>query len=97
MKFCVLDYETRSEADLRKVGAFEYAMHPSTEILCIGYRLAESFEALADTTTQVWSPHLGLPFPDDLLTALRDPGTRLVAHNVPFERVITEHVLPRYL
>ena len=29
-----LDFETRSELDLRVVGAWKYAMHPSTEIMC---------------------------------------------------------------
>lgn len=30
-----IDYETRSRADLKKVGAAAYAYHPSTEILCL--------------------------------------------------------------
>jgi DNA polymerase len=38
-KYLVLDYETRSEADLRKTGAFEYANHPTTQILCVAWRL----------------------------------------------------------
>ena len=31
-----IDFETRSRVDLKKVGAWAYAMHPSTEILCLG-------------------------------------------------------------
>jgi DNA polymerase len=38
----ILDYETRSEVDLTKVGAYNYARHPSTDIL---------FLALYDTDT----------------------------------------------
>lgn len=34
------DFETRSEADVTKVGAYLYAKHPSTEPLCLGYRNA---------------------------------------------------------
>ena len=32
-----LDFETRSAVDLQKVGAWAYAMHPSTEVLCMGW------------------------------------------------------------
>jgi len=32
-----LDFETRSEADISKVGTWNYSMHPSTEILCMAW------------------------------------------------------------
>lgn len=32
-----LDFETFSEADIKKVGAWAYANHPSTEVLCCAY------------------------------------------------------------
>lgn len=35
--YCFLDYETYSEADIKKVGAYEYAAHPSTDILCAAF------------------------------------------------------------
>ena len=41
-----LDYETVSAADLRAVGAWEYAHHPSTAIRCCGYRIADGRETL---------------------------------------------------
>jgi len=31
------DFETYSEADLKKVGAFQYANHPSTRIICLSF------------------------------------------------------------
>ena len=34
-----LDFETRSAADLKKVGAVRYAMDPTTEILCMACRV----------------------------------------------------------
>jgi DNA polymerase len=34
-----LDFETYSECDLRKHGAWIYAQHPSTEILCMAYKI----------------------------------------------------------
>jgi len=37
MNRCYIDFETRSEADLRTVGAALYSEHPSTDVLCVGY------------------------------------------------------------
>lgn len=37
MKKLHLDFETRSTADLKLVGAWKYAMDPSTEIMCLRY------------------------------------------------------------
>lgn len=34
-----LDFETYSELDLKKVGAYAYATHSSTRILCMGYKV----------------------------------------------------------
>lgn len=33
----VIDFETRSECDLKKCGGYIYASHPSTTILCMGF------------------------------------------------------------
>lgn len=44
-----LDYETRSRADLRKVGVWRYAEDPSTEIICAAY-------ARADGEVALWRP-----------------------------------------
>lgn len=33
-----IDFETRSEADLRAVGTWNYSKHPSTEIMCLSWR-----------------------------------------------------------
>lgn len=32
-----LDFETRSKASLKDVGAWEYSCHPSTEVMCLGW------------------------------------------------------------
>lgn len=96
MKYLVLDYETFSEHDLKKSGAFEYAAHESTEILCAGFAVGTR-EELKTASVKLWSP---LPeFRDkygsnfgDLLKALLDPSIKLVAHNALFEQVITRFV-----
>ena len=39
--FCDIDFETRSEVDITKAGAYKYATHPSTKILILGYSFDE--------------------------------------------------------
>lgn len=94
--YCVIDYETRSEADLKKVGAYEYARHSSTSILCIAWKIGTR-ETLRETPTQWWSPALPWYPLSNLLTAFARPSVTLVAHNAFFEQVITRFVLGRYL
>lgn len=45
----ILDFETRSEANLRQVGGYQYAYHESTEILMLG-------ALMPDDTMIVWIP-----------------------------------------
>lgn len=42
MHFCYVDFETRSKLDLRKVGARNYAVHESTEVISIAYALDDA-------------------------------------------------------
>lgn len=103
MKYLVLDYETRSKADLKKTGAFEYANHPSTQILCAAWRFGTRAELRAQLTAKtpakIWSPAFRNEFDDplNLSDALADPEVTLIAHNAFFEQVITRFVLPRQL
>ena len=94
-KFLVLDYETRSLADLKAVGAYEYSVHPSTKIMCAAFRLGTK-EELRTAETKIWSPAFpaenGAAFAE-LVRALLDPSIRIVAHNAFFEQVITRNVL----
>ena len=79
------DIESRSVANLRICGPWNYAAHPSTEILCLCY-------ALDDGEAQTWLPGQAVPGP--FLAAARDPANwRLIAHNYEFERVMLEHQL----
>lgn len=91
----VLDYETRSRADLKKVGAFEYSVHPSTRILCAAWRVGTR-ENLKQAPIKTWSPFLR-ECPDELIDALLDPAIIIEAHNALFEQVITANVLSRYV
>lgn len=83
----LVDFETKSDVDLKKAGAFRYAEDPSTDVICLGY-------SLDGGEPRVWTP--GLPVPDDLDWAIRG-NANVHAHNVTFERLVWRHVLtPRY-
>jgi DNA polymerase len=75
-----LDFETRSRCDLPLAGAYNYAKHPSTEVLCMSY-------AFDDGEVETWLPKF--PFPERVA---RWTG-QIRAHNAAFERLIFWHVL----
>jgi DNA polymerase bacteriophage-type len=85
-----VDFETRSEADLKKVGAYVYATHPSTQIICMGW-------AFDDDEPQIWAPELSPKFPVEVIEHLTANEPRAShAHNAQFERLIVKYVLPIY-
>lgn len=77
-----LDFETRSECDLKRAGSYKYARHPSTEVLCVSY-------AFGAAEPQLWHP--GCDAPQDLFDAIA-AGAPVVAHHASFERNIWLHV-----
>lgn len=81
-----LDFETFSELDLKKVGAYRYAEHPSTEILLAAY-------ALGDGPIKLWSPAEGEEMPADLIEILDNPEVEIRAWNANFERCIISNKL----
>lgn len=81
----VIDFETRSVLDVRKTGAWRYAQHPSTEILCMSYRVGNA-------QTGLWTPDL--PFPQELIDHV-EAGGEFEAHNAQFEFAIWLFVLSK--
>jgi DNA polymerase len=82
------DFETRSRAVLKQVGAHRYAGDPSTQILCCCY-------AVDDGPVQRWLP--GDPVPDAFLVAAQNEKWIVAAHNDAFETVIEKQILaPQY-
>jgi DNA polymerase len=82
-----LDFETANSTgvDLTRVGAYVYAAHPETRILCMAY-------AFADEEPLLWWPDE--PFPE----AIKDhvmAGGDFYAFNAQFEQLIWSHCLPR--
>lgn len=90
MSYLFLDFETFSEADLKKVGSYAYAEHPTTEVLICTY-------AFDDEPVRVWDCTDGSDMPGDLHRALRrlvKPNSRIkmVWHNGSmFDRLIMKH------
>lgn len=98
-RYLILDYETRSRADLGSVGGFEYAVDPSTRVLCVSWRLGTREELAAQlkagTPAPCWSPAFTDTSYGELKRALLDESVMLVAHNALFEQLITRYVLTK--
>ncbi len=77
-----VDFETYSDTDVAKVGAFRYAEHPSTDILCMAY-------AFDDLPVHLW--RRGDYLPEDVRNYI-ELGGELVAHNAEFEWAIWQQV-----
>ena len=77
-----IDGETKSFADLPKVGAWAYFEHITTEIICLCW-------GIGSQPIQEWWPGKNETnaMPADLAQALLD-GHEVEAHNVPFERAM---------
>lgn len=84
-----LDFETYSELDLKRVGAFKYAEHSSTEVLVMCY-------AFNNGPVRIWTPYLNRfsSPPQELFDRLEN-GEPIGAHNAQFEYVIWNSVLRR--
>jgi len=76
----IIDLETRSCADLNRVGAVLYATDPSTSVTHVGWKNGGP--------TNVWQPQRDPTPPAELLDALADERVVLTAHNVGFERSV---------
>ena len=82
-----IDFETRSKVDLRKHGLSRYARDPSTEILCLAYKVNK-------TAPKIWVP--GMPIPEVFQQAI-DENWVVPGFNVPFERYIWQFIgMPRH-
>jgi DNA polymerase len=87
VKLVVIDFETRSTLDLRKVGAAKYAEHPLTDFWCACF-------TLDGQTVLRWCPND--PIPAEIVAACADPNCLFVAHNAGFERTLWPMLTARY-
>lgn len=82
-----LDYETKSDTDLKKTGLHIYARAKNTDIWCASY-------AFNDEPVQLWIP--GQPVPRRVTDHV-EMGKEVWSHNAPFEVELTNNVAaPRY-
>ncbi len=93
--YLVIDYETRSHANLKKCGAYEYAKDETTEVICCAWKFGTRAN-LKDAPTRLWTrniPERGTEDWNGFLNALLLPQIVVVAHNAFFEQMITKHVV----
>lgn len=93
-----IDFETRSELEIQNVGAWKYSSHPSTELLCMAYKIntmpTDIF--IREEINQIWD---NLKFPedtDDTKNMFIDYISRfekLEAHNAFFEYAIWHNIM----
>lgn len=85
MKILYGDTETYSEADLKSVGTYGYAEHPSTEIMVWQWAVGDGDPVVEDLT--------GGKMPSaESMTLLKDPNVLLVFHNSAFDRALMAKV-----
>jgi DNA polymerase len=77
-----LDFETRCELDLKKVGAYKYTKHPSCEIICGAYAI----EGGPVETFGNWVPK-------ELNSKILSREYQVVAHNAFFEKCVLENIV----
>lgn len=86
------DIETKSVADLIRIGAWAYASDESTDVYCVVFGYAESADGPYVYT--VWEP--GDALPQDVVDFILAGGT-VLAHNASFEVAIWRLILePKY-
>lgn len=87
-----IDFETRSAVDLREVGLYNYARHPSTDVWCMA-------SAMGEVDPFLWTPDGVYISGDQHFEAMRHVGLggKVYAHNAPFELAIWNSIMvPRY-
>lgn len=80
-----VDFETKSELSVKDVGAWAYAQHPSTDVMCLSFKFGHE-------PSNLWLP--GQPFPTRLLDYIKK-GYMFEAHNAQFERAVWILVMKR--
>lgn len=90
MQSLSIDFETRSEVDLKKTGTYTYAAHPTTDIWVMGW-------AFDDDEPEIWIPawtgeHGWGPLPARIVDHIL-AGGEIRGWNVGFERIIWQEIM----
>lgn len=92
MKYVVVDFETASRADLRKIGAWKYAADMTTFPLCLSLKIVEDGKlqpafCLSEKQMHALDPRL--------VELVDDPKVIFLAHNAGFEQAMWHyHMVP---
>lgn len=90
------DFETRSRADLKKVGAYKYSLDPSTQPTCLAAKFHGMDALMFLTFEEVNRPWRQIPVPFRYQwTKAIEEGYEFSAHNSFFERCIYDNILVR--
>lgn len=101
--YLIFDYETYSDLNIKLVGSYVYAHHPSTEILCCSFRLGtratlEKAKVRTYAPKKIWNEHrTDLRTGKLLCELIMREDIILVAHNAMFEQAVTRFVLSKLL
>ena len=76
-----LDFETKSEVDIAKCGAFKYVEGAEFDVLLLAYAFDDEPVKLVDFAA-------GEYWPEDFISGLHDPQVVCIAHNCAFERAV---------
>lgn len=102
MKKLTIDFETRSAADLKKMGAAAYAQHPTTEVICLALKW-EGEEPVIWYSPNFRTPEIAKGIPaknlvktDADVKTMVESADAIEAHNAQFEFFIWKYVMPRY-
>ena len=91
------DFETQSECNLKKAGAYEYAAHPSTRAMSFAFKRSDRDKAYLFDFYQMQKPfsQLSPTFQATLRMWLASPDVVFTAHNAYFEQCIFNVTLAR--
>ncbi len=90
-----LDFETQSRAPLKKIGAYEYSMDPSTIVTCLGFKSNKFPQCPLFKYPQMQRPWAEFPeaFKKLFTSWTPDPNVVFSGHNATFEQCIYNNVL----
>lgn len=94
MRFVVFDFETASQCDLKKSGAWVYGADPTTEILCLSYTPNGVGVVTLYNTSLRFDPIRAIDMrAGSLEEAVVNPDVMFIAHNVGFEKSIWRQIM----
>ncbi len=88
------DFETRSRVELKKVGAYKYSVHPSTQPTCLSFKLSNEDKVYFLPFEQINSQWCRLPWEvRKAWTTAIHTEVLFTAHNDFFEKCIYNNIL----